>query len=623
MYHEQSFGATCSKEQTTFLVWSPPAFSMKVIVYDNYFVTDGSEYDMQKDDSGIWKLTLNGNYHGRYYNYKVNIAGIDRVTTDPYAKSTSINGDRGMIVDFALINPPGWEDHRNPTPIKPTEVIIYETHIRDFSIDEHSGMKYKGKYLAFTEEGTKVAEAEATGIDHLKELGITHLHVQPIQDFSSVDERLDKGYNWGYDPFLFHVPEGSYATNPYDGTARITELKRMIMRLHQKDIRIVMDVVFNHTYDIENNPFHILVPGYYYRTNEAGAYSNGSGCGNELATEKSMMRKFIIDCLRFWVEEYKIDGFRFDLMALMDTDTVLKINKELRAINPNILIYGEPWVGGASSLPYEKRFQKGCQKGTGIALFNDEFRNAIKGDNDGTGLGFVTGAQGLEHEIKKGIVGEIHYHDDLWGFAEVSGEAINYVSSHDNLTLYDKIRNACPQVSELELEKMNKLALSIVLTSQGIPFLHSGSEMLRSKQGNANSYCAGDDINKIEWSNKHKYRDTFLYIKGLISIRKNLKPMTIEQAGDTIKNLTFIDSPPNTVAYLLDSTDENCRRHIFIIHNANRHEIMTSLPLPGKWRILADGQQADLNGISECEAYSDEPITIAPISTYIMQKEQI
>ena len=310
----------------------------------------------------------------------------------------------------------------------------------------------------------------------------------------------------------------------------------MIMKLHISNIRVIMDMVFNHTSDIENSPFDILAPRYYYRLNSDGTYSNGSGCGNEIATEKPMARKFIVDCVKFWAKEYKIDGFRFDLMALMDIETISEIKRELNIINPNILIYGEPWTGGNSILDYGLQFRKGSQKGMQIGIFNDEFRNAIKGDNDGGEPGFVNGAQNLECEIRKGIAGSIPYNDMIYGFAQEPSETVNYVSSHDNLTLFDKIMKTNFAATDLEREMMNRLALSIILTSQGITFIHGGSEILRSKKGNHNSYSAGDEVNKIDWSSKSNYIEMFKYMKGLIDLRKKQKVMTMDNSEDIKKS---------------------------------------------------------------------------------------
>ncbi|MDF2591704.1 MAG: type pullulanase [Clostridia bacterium] len=618
MYIGNDLGANYSKAYTTFKVWSPAAKRLKVVIYNEYFEEFGIEHDMFRLDNGIWELKLEGNYGNRYYNYRVTVGNTERETPDPYAKGASINGNRGMIVDFESTNPRDWDYHSIPSPIKPTESILYEVHIRDFSIDSHSGITNKGKYLAFTEEGTKGVGNISTGVDHLKELGITHVHLLPAFDFESVDERLDRDYNWGYDPYLYNVLEGSYASNPYDGNVRITEFKEMIMKLHTNNIRVVMDMVFNHTFSIEDSPFNILVPGYYYRFNADGTYSNGSGCGNEVASEKPMVRKFIVDCVKFWAKEYKIDGFRFDLMALMDIETISEIKRELKIINPYVLIYGEPWTGGNSVLDHGLQFRKGSQKGMQIGIFNDEFRNAIKGDNDGRVLGFVNGAQNLECEIRKGIAGSITYNEILCGFAQEPSEVINYVSSHDNLTLFDKIMKTSFAATDLEREMMNRLALSIILTSQGIAFIHGGSEILRSKKGNHNSYSAGDEINKIDWSTKSKYIEMFKYMKGLIDLRKSQKVMTMEKSEDIIENLHFIDSPQNTVAYLLNSTYENNFRHIFIIHNANRQEISINAPLPGAWKVIANGREANLKGIRGGETMIDLQVKVPPLSTYIL-----
>ncbi len=616
IYEGNDLGANYHKEYTIFKVWSPYAQKMKTIIYEEYDDSIGTVHAMIKKENGIWELKLKGDYKNKYYNYRVTINGFEKETPDPYTKGATINGSKGMIVDFSSLNPKGWENHFIPPPIKATESILYEVHVRDFSIDENSGMKYKGKYLAFTEKSTKGINGVSTGVDHLKELGITHIHLLPVFDFASVDEGKEE-YNWGYDPYLYNVLEGSYATNPYSGRIRIIEFKKMIQFLHENNIRIIMDVVYNHTYKTGNSPFDILAPKYYYRTYEDGSYSDGSGCGNEIDTEKPMARKFILDSLKFWIEEYKIDGFRFDLMGLYDTDTIKEIEKELRKINPNILLYGEPWTGGLSLLDYSFQFKKGSQRGMQVAVFNDDFRNAIKGDNDEKGLGFVNGGFELEDEIKKGIAGSISYNDMLGGFAKHPIETINYVSSHDNLTLFDKIIKTSTDVDEEEREKMNKLALSIVLTSQGIPFIHGGSEILRSKKGNHNSYNSGDEINKINWSNKHKYTETFAYIKGLIEFRKSQKVMMLEKEEEIKKYLRFIDSPKGTVAYSLHSSYEKDYKGIYIIHNANRNEVKINLTLKGNWIMVANEEKIDKKGIIRIEE-KNKTIIVAPLATYIL-----
>ncbi|OPJ57063.1 type I pullulanase [Alkalithermobacter paradoxus] len=609
IYNGNDLGANYSKECTIFKVWSPPSQNVKLVIYDNYDDTTGKEYIMNKQENGIWEFKLYGDYKNKYYTYKVTIGELEKETVDPYTKGSTANGQKGMIVDFKSINPKGWENHRLPNPISQAQVIIYETHIRDFTVG-NVDIKNKGKYLAFT---------ESAALDYLKELGVTHIHILPIFDFGSVDETKDE-YNWGYDPHLYNVPEGSYSTNPYDGTVRIKELKEMIKSLHENDIRVIMDVVYNHTYKVETSPFDILVPKYYYRINDDGKYSNGSGCGNEIGTEKEMVRKFIIDSLKFWVNEYKIDGFRFDLMGIMDIYTMKEIEKELRTIKSDILIYGEPWAGGESILSPHLMFTKGKQRGSNIAVFNDDFRNAIKGDNDGYGLGFINGGRWLESEVKKGIVGNIFYSNDINGFCDNPIETINYVSCHDNLTLFDKIKKTSSDTTEYEIEKMNRLALSIILTSYGIPFIHGGSEILKSKRGHHNSYNLGDEINKINWNDKYKYKETFEYIKGLIRFRKSQRVMNLENKDDIRKYLTFIDCPESCVGYLITSPYKEDYKNILIVHNANRREVKIQLPMSDNWKIIGNEYEVNLDGIYKRSKRFNN-ISIPALSTYILCKK--
>ncbi|OGO79466.1 MAG: type I pullulanase [Clostridiales bacterium GWB2_37_7] len=622
IYRGDDLGANYLKDNTVFKVWTPVATEMKLIIYRSYDAMTGQVFNMSKSSQGIWELKLSGDFNNQYYNYRVTIDGVERETADPYAKGATTNGKKGMILDFSAINPEGWDNHSIPKPLKATEAVIYEMHVRDFSVDENSGIQNKGKYLAFTESGTKGVNGISTGLDHLKELGITHLHLLPVYDFASIDETKEGQYNWGYDPYLYNVPEGSYSTNPYDGTVRIREFKEMVKTLHENDIRVVMDVVYNHTYTTGNSPFDILVPQYYYRTNDAGEYTNGSGCGNETASEKAMMRKFIVDSVKFWATEYKIDGFRFDLMALHDIETMKEVERELRKINPGILIYGEPWTGGTSALRAAFQLKKGSQKGMNIAVFNDDIRNAIKGDNDGTGLGFVNGRNFLEKEIKKGVVGGIQYSGSIYGFTEQPGETINYVSSHDNLSLFDKLEKSNPNLSSFEREKMNRLALSIVLTSQGVPFIQGGTEILRTKKGNHNSYNAGDEINKIEWDRKNTYKETFDYIKGLIELRKSQKVLTIDNAEAIKESISFIEAPKNSVAYLLNSPYEGDYKNLFIVHNANREAITVKLPISGRWKVIANEFEVNQSGMNKGKAAFFGEVVVAPLSTYILYKNQ-
>ncbi len=616
-YDGNDLGATYTTGYTTFKVWAPTVESISVVVYETFNDTHGQRQLMNKGQKGVWVLKLHGNFKNKYYNYLVTKEGVEKETPDIYTKGSSANGERGMIVDFNSLNPHNWNKHSRPSPIPRTEAVIYEIHIRDFSVCVDSGIDKKGKYLGFTEKGTKTLSGVVTGLDHLKDLGITHVHLMPVYDFASVDETVG-GYNWGYDPYLYNVPEGSYASNSKDGTMRIMEFKILIQTLHENGIGVIMDVVYNHSVTTENSPMNILVPGYYYRKDGNGNYTNGSGCGNEVASEKTMVRKFIVDSVKFWAQEYKIDGFRFDLMALHDIDTIKEVTKQAKVINSNVIIYGEPWTGGQSALEPSKQLRKGCQKGMQVSLFNDDMRNAIKGDNDGNWAGFVNGGVGLELEIKKGIVGGIKYNNQICSFAQEPGEIVNYASSHDNLCLYDKFEKSNPTNTALEREKMNRLALSIILTCQGIPFIQGGTEILRTKQGNHNSYNAGDAVNEIQWSRKAKYIENYKYIKGLISLRKSQKVMTLDNASEVRKSLVFLETACNSVAYELTSTFKEDFSKLIVIHNANREEIKLILPDSNEWRILANEREVDKTGISKGIKTCVNEVSVPSISTCIL-----
>ncbi|MCB2292219.1 type I pullulanase [Clostridium algoriphilum] len=619
IYNGDDLGAVYTTLYTIFKVWAPTVDKITVVVYENPNDDLGQKYEMNKALEGVWELKLYGDYKNKYYNYLVLNDGKIKETPDIYSKGASANGKKGMIVDFHSINPVNWENHNKPKPINRTEAVIYEIHVRDFSVSEDSGIKNKGKYLAFTEKNTKTSEGVVTGLDYLKELGITHVHLLPVFDFASVDE-IKGGYNWGYDPYLYNVPEGSYATDSQDGTVRIHEFKTLIQTLHENGLSVIMDVVYNHTITTVDSPMNILVPKYYYRTDYNGNYTNGSGCGNETASEKPMMRKFMVDSIKFWAEEYKIDGFRFDLMALHDIDTMKELTKQAKIINPNIIIYGEPWTGGPSSLPHSSQLLKGSQRGIQVSVFNDDLRNAIKGDNDGSTLGFVSGGEGFELEIKKGIVGSINFNNEINNFTQDPGEVINYVSAHDNLCLYDKFEKSNPNNTPSEREKMTRLALSIVLTCQGVPFIQGGTEILRTKQGIHNSYNSGDDVNKICWSRKAEFRETFEYIKGLIAFRKSQKVMTLDSASDVRNSLIFLETPYNCVAYELTSTFKDDYGKLLIIHNSNKEAINLSLPDGDEWRILANECEVNKKGVGKGAKTCINEVSIPAISTYILCK---
>jgi pullulanase len=495
-YGGDDLGLSCRETGSVFKVWAPTAASVSVALYDDpgVYNTDGKVvnhetdnlHPMQKDKTGVWSATINGNLEGRFYLYRVLFADGNSVwAADPYAKAVTANGQRMAIVRLDKTNPPDWQPKRKPpfTSLRWQDAVIYELHVRDFSIDENSGMKNKGKFLAFTERGTVNSSGDSTGVDHLVKLGITHVHLLPSFDFASINELASGGFNWGYDPMHYNVPEGSYSTDPKNPATRIKEFKAMVQSLHDAGIRVIMDVVYNHTYQNGGWPFDSIVPAYYYRVNDSGRYSNGSGCGNEVASERPMVRKYIIDSCKYWASEYGVDGFRFDLMGLIDTPTMKQLTDELRRFDPTIIIYGEPWQAGGSTLPGNLQSVIGKQKGMGFAVFNDRIRAAIKGGNDDASRGFASGASLKERAIVLGVTGSIN------DFTQQANESINYVTAHDNLNLWDKfaLTNGAANLKtspysmlegkndifESEEVKTTLLANGIILTSQGIPFFQA------------------------------------------------------------------------------------------------------------------------------------------------------
>ncbi len=609
-------GVDYSPEKSKFAVWSPHADKIDLLVYETENEgAIGQIESMEMDDYGIWHTEVKGDLKNKAYNYMIEIDNDIKCAVDPYAKAVTQNGNRGVILDLKDTDPKGWSEDERPHLEKPEDSIIYELHVRDFSISPSSGMKHKGKYLAFTEEGSRLSGTDIkTGIDHLKELGITHLHLQPVFDFATVDESVNYEYNWGYDPKNYNVPEGSYATDSAEPSCRIKEFKKMVQALHENGIRVVMDVVFNHTYEIDGHSFGKLAPGCYYRQDKDGNYSNGSGCGNEVASERPIVRKFIVDSVIHWAKEYHIDGFRFDLMALHDRRTMEKVAEKLHEIDSSIVIYGEPWTADSSPLPTEWQMLKGEQKESGIGVFNDEFRDAIKGSTRGRDRGYATGKlnEGNISAIKEGIQGSIN------SFAFDPEEVINYVSAHDDLTLWDKIVHSNPEVSEKERIKMNNLSNAIVLTSQGVPFLHAGVEMLRTKYGDANSYKSPDGINQIEWGRKIENIDTFRYYQGLIKLRKNHPAFRMNTAEEISKSIEFISTDDAVIAFQLgEYANDDQWEKIVVIHNPYHETKRVKLPERAKWKVVVMDGKAGTKVLKEI---TGNTVGVAKISTMVLYK---
>lgn len=633
VYTGNDLGAVYSPKMTRFKVWAPEAESVKLNLYkqgegDNLI----EQHIMKKSANGTYVFEKQGDCNGIYYTYTVVNHGEEQEAVDPYTKAAGVNGQRGMVINLAKTNPQGFEldGYRNPEHI--TDAIIYEGSVRDFTMDESSGVFHNGKFLGLTESNTTNHFGEATALDYISGLGVTHVQILPAFDFETVDEKNQKAqYNWGYDPDNYNVPEGSYAVSPYDGAVRIQEMKQMVLALHSRGIGVIMDVVFNHTYRRDDSNLQKIVPGYYYRSDETG-YTNGSGCGNEVASDRPMVQKLIVDSLIYWAKEYHIDGFRFDLMGVLDIDTMNVIAERLKEIRPDIYLYGEGWNGGPSSLAEEKRaFKASAKKMPRIGMFNDDIRDTIKGSvfyDDH--LGFVNGGTHLENALRYGITGAVAHPQvdyDAYGskpWAKEPGQSINYVSCHDNYTLWDKLSVSCPEASEEKKKAMNRLCAAIVFTSQGVPFIQAGEEFLRSKplpekKGFAeNSYNMPDAVNSIKWDNIHEYPDMIAYYKGLMALRKAHPVFRMQSEAEMTQNLCFLsDTPENVVAYLLkgkgaDDTPEN----ILVIFNGNDKEILYNLP-EGKWKILVDDKTAGADGKKNISEKTD----VEPLSALVLEKE--
>jgi pullulanase len=532
-----------------------------------------------------------------------------------------------MIFNPQKTNPADWEKDKGPRLNSFTEAVIYETHVRDFSIAANSGMENKGKFLAFTEKDTKTGENISTGLAHLKELGITHVHLLPVNDFFTVDEEkpLEK-YNWGYDPQHFNALEGSYSTTPNIGTARIKEFKQLVQSLHNEGVGVILDVVYNHTYFAKESVFNQTVPGYFYRQKRDGSFSNASGCGNEMATERSMVRKYIVDSLIYWAEEFHVDGFRFDLMGIYDLETMKAIRAELDKKAKGLILYGEGWAADQSPMAEEFRAVKhNISKLTGVATFNDDFRDALKGNH---GLkkskGFVSGLELREEAIKFGIVAATNHPQIVFDYVETSKSAwaaapdqcVNYVSCHDNYTLWDKLQSSFSRVSDEDLRKMVKLAGALILTSQGIPFLHAGVDFCRTKGGNGNSYKSPDSVNQIDWDRKKQYLDVFHYFKNLIQLRKDHPALRMTSSKSITDNINFCtEYQLGVVSYCIDAKNlGDSFKKVVLAFNGRRESVVVPLP-EGKYQLVVSG---DKFGDQNTEESYENEVKVDPISMIML-----
>ena len=590
---------TYTPEATTFKLFAPgDAKKVRLRLYQKGL--DGKAQktvNLSKTDDNLWSVTVKGDLMGKFYTFDMGKGECPGV----FAKAVGVNGKRGAIIDMGKTNPKGWENDQRPVTKTPADLVVYEMHHRDFSI-ARADAKFPGKFMALT---------EPWAIEHLKALGVNAIHILPSYDYGSVDEtKLNTPqYNWGYDPVNYNVPEGGYSTDPYSPEVRIREFKTMVKALHEAGIRVILDVVYNHTYDIEHSNFQRTYPDYYYRKTADGAYSNGSGCGNETASEKPMMRRFMVESVKYWINEYHIDGFRFDLMGCHDVETMNLIRKTVDEIDPTIFIYGEGWSAGACALPNEELGMKAnIPQMPGIAAFSDEIRDALRGpfDDDtkagwlGTGIRILKSSEltTLKESLKFGIAGaiahpqvdmsKVNYSKDPW--ATEPTQMMSYVSCHDDMCLVDGLKASLPGIGVDELIRLDLLAQTAVFTAQGVPFMLSGEELLRTKLDVHNSFESPDSINHLDWDNKTKYPQVFEYYKNLIALRKHHPAFRLGSADLVRKHLEFLDTPEKIVAYRLKNyAGRDDWRNIIVILNASKAKTEVTIPEGNYTVVCCDG----------------------------------
>ena len=625
-YTGSDLGVTWFHNETFFRVWAPTAETVTLNLYRSG--TPGAEdllcrMHMYPDKNGTWTAIRPGNLNGIYYTYQVQVDGESREVCDPYARSTGVNGQRAMVLDLRTTDPEGWENDRNPHAGKSiTDAVIYELHIRDLSMHRSSRIKNKGTFLGLTETKKKTKGKQSTGLDHMKNLGITHVHLLPVYDFGSSDESLPKPqYNWGYDPVNFNVPEGSYSTDPFNGAVRVKEMKQMVKALHDAGIGVIMDVVYNHVYEAQQFCFNKIVPGYFSRINSDGIYSNGSCCGNDTASERSMVRKYIVDSVKYWADEYHIDGFRFDLVGLIDTQTLRQVMATVHETHPHVIFYGEGWhMNTQLTKPgYLMATQSNAYEVPGFSFFNDSIRDLMRGSTfDSTAPGFVTGAESSKDLLEENFMGA-----PSW--AQHPYQSVNYVSCHDNHTLLDRIALVVPEATLEELAKRSNLAAAFSILSLGVPFFQAGEEMLRTKPSSSkrqkfdhNSYRSPDKVNSLKWEDldKELYQKNVAYYKGLIAFRKAHPALRVSTREEAIKHVHPIRYPnPHVTAFRIEEADQE----VLLVFNADARTV--TMPLPaGKWSITI---RNDVAGTQEL-ACAEETVEVSAFTAMaLVQKKPV
>ena len=600
--------------ETKFTLWAPTAEEVRVLLYDSG--NEGSAYQtlsLEMGEDGIWNTSIKEDLKGKFYTFNVKVNGKWLGDTPGImAKAVGVNGKRAAVIDLRSTDPEGWANDVRPLLKDYADIILYEMHHRYFSLDSVSGIRNKGKFLALTELGTTTSQGEKTGIDHLKELGVTHVHILPSYDYASVDEsKPDKAqYNWGYDPQNYNVPDGSYSTDPYKPDVRIKEFKQMVQALHKAGIRVVLDVVYNHTFNTEESNFERTVPGYFYRQTKDGKPANGSGCGNETASDRAMMRKYMVESVLYWINEYHIDGFRFDLMGIHDIETMNEIRAAVDKIDPSIFIYGEGWAASAPQLDQEELAMKAnIYKMPRIAAFSDEMRDGLRGgwDDDRKGA-FLIGQPGHEMSIKFGLVGavkhpqvindSVNYSKEPWALQPT--QMISYVSCHDDMCLADRLKATMPDATDEERASLHKLAETFVFTSQGVPFIFAGDEMMRDKKGIHNSYNSPDSINTIDWRNKTIHHDVFDYVRELIALRKNHPAFRMGDADKVRQYMEFLPvEGSNLVAFILkDNANGDSWKNIIVAFNSRKEPAKLSIPT-GRYTIVCKDGKIKQSGMGQ------------------------
>ena len=623
-YDGNDLGAVYTKKYTAFRLWAPTADAVTLCLYregDGDCLSD--TLPMKRDVQGTWTIRVDGDLWHVYYTYRLERSGKTVESQDPYSVAVGVNGQRSMVLDLKETDPENFKEDHGPVFSNRTDLVICEISVLDSTADGSSGVKYPGKYLGLAEKGTKNKEGEATGLDYLKSLGITHVQIMPMYDFASIDEAAPKKreYNWGYDPLNYNVPEGSFSTDPFHGEVRIREMKEMIAAFHREGIGVIMDVVYNHTYDLDSC-LQKCEPDYYYRMNGT-RYSNASACGNEIASEQPMMRKYIVESVCYWAREYHVDGFRFDLMGVLDIDTMNEISRRLKEINPYIILYGEGWTGGTSTMPeFRRAMKRNARMLDGIGMFSDDIRDMVRGhvfyNKD---CGYVSGKEKMKVAVRYCATGGVwHPQVDYAAYTYAAGgtwtdtpeKVINYVSCHDNLTLWDKLQISRPDCDAGERLGMNRLAAAMVFTAQGVPFFLSGEEFARTKPAGKNGEVSENSYNlpyetnvlRYDWNDEQK--ELQQYYRGLIAFRKAHKGLRMTDAEEIRQNILFMEmTSEQTIAFIIRQPEET----LLVAYNASGRKETLLLPDDRTWTLYIDDLHAGTEPIGSVHSNMELPAT--------------